>query len=68
MYMVREFYAAMLLVRNILYPGWGVTIRNTWVLFLSNKLVRFVGYKRPVDAFPVITLSEEDRPLASKVF
>ncbi|KAB1206113.1 hypothetical protein CJ030_MR7G011666 [Morella rubra] len=65
---VREFYAVILLMPNISYASWEVTICNTQVLFSLDEQPRFMGYERPVDDFSVIAFSKEDRPPSSEVF
>lgn len=40
--LVRGFYVAILLVPNILDPGWEVTVCNTRVLFSSDELARTI--------------------------
>lgn len=53
---------------NLDEPSNEVTVRNTQVTFLLDELASFLGYKRPMAAFPNLSLSEVGRPTKAEVF
>ncbi|KAB1209759.1 hypothetical protein CJ030_MR6G005324 [Morella rubra] len=59
--MVQDFYATILLVPI-------VSVRNTRVLLLPEKLARIVGYERPMEVFPSLPLFEEGQPHKTEIF